>query len=46
MHPVEIIKDLFFNSEYKLKYEAIMKDFRKRGIIKEKHGKIFTAVKP
>jgi hydroxyacylglutathione hydrolase len=38
--------DLYFNGEYQAKYEAIMKDFRKRGIIKEKHGKIFTTVKP
>jgi glyoxylase-like metal-dependent hydrolase (beta-lactamase superfamily II) len=38
--------DLYFNSEYRLKFEAIMKDFRKRGIIKEKHGHIFTTVKP
>jgi hypothetical protein len=38
--------DLYFNGEYQAKYEAIMKDFGKRGIIKEKHGKIFTTVKP
>ena len=38
--------DLYFNSEYKPKYEAIMKDFQKRGIVKEKQGKIFTIVKP
>jgi len=37
--------DLYFNAEYKLQFEAIMQDFRKRGIIKEKHGKIFTTVK-
>jgi glyoxylase-like metal-dependent hydrolase (beta-lactamase superfamily II) len=38
--------DLYFNGEYKPKYEDIMKDFQKRGIVKEKHGKIFTIVKP
>jgi glyoxylase-like metal-dependent hydrolase (beta-lactamase superfamily II) len=38
--------DLYFSGEYQAKYEDIMKDFRKRGIIKEKHGKIFTIVKP
>jgi hypothetical protein len=38
--------DLYFNGEYRTKYEAIMKDFRKRRIIKGKHGKIFTTVKP
>ena len=37
--------DLYFNSEYKLKYESIMKDFRKRGIVKEQNGKLFTTVK-
>jgi hydroxyacylglutathione hydrolase len=38
--------ELYFNGEYQAKYEAIMKDFRKRGIVKEKHGKIITTVKP
>ena len=38
--------DLYFNGEYQTKYEAIMKDFRKRGIVKEKNDKIFTSVKP
>ena len=38
--------DLYFSGEYQARYEDIMKDFRKRGIIKEKHGKIFTIVKP
>ncbi|MEJ2726915.1 MAG: MBL fold metallo-hydrolase [Deltaproteobacteria bacterium] len=38
--------DLYFNGEYQTKYEAIMKDFRKRGIVKEQDGKIFTTVKP
>ncbi|MDH3886510.1 MAG: hypothetical protein OET63_19990, partial [Desulfobacterales bacterium] len=38
--------DLYFNGEYQAKYEAVMRDFRKRGIVKEKHDKIFTTVKP
>jgi len=38
--------DLYFNGEYQAKYEAVMQDFRKRGIVKEKHDKIFTTVKP
>lgn len=38
--------DLYFNGEYQSKYEAIMQDFRKRGIVKEQHGKILTTVKP
>jgi glyoxylase-like metal-dependent hydrolase (beta-lactamase superfamily II) len=38
--------DLYFNGEYRVKYEAVMQDFQKRGIVKENHGKIFTTVKP
>ena len=38
--------DLYFNGEYQANYEAIMKDFRKRGIVKEQNGQLFTAVKP
>ena len=38
--------DLYFNGEYRAKYETITKDFRKRGIIREKHGQIFTIVRP
>ena len=38
--------DLYFNGEYRAEYEAIMQDFRKRGIVKEQHDKIFTTVKP
>jgi hypothetical protein len=38
--------DLYFNSEYKLKYEAIMKGFKKCGIVKEQNGLMFTTVKP
>lgn len=38
--------DLYFNSEYQKKYEGIIKDFQKRGLIKEQHGQFFTTVKP
>ena len=38
--------DFYFNGEYQAKYEAIMKDFRKRGIVKEQGGQLFTSVKP
>jgi glyoxylase-like metal-dependent hydrolase (beta-lactamase superfamily II) len=38
--------DLYFNGEYRAKYEAVMADFRKRGTVTEQEGKIFTTVKP
>jgi hypothetical protein len=38
--------DLYFNKDYRLQYDAIMRDFRKRGIVIEQNGRIFTAVKP
>jgi hypothetical protein len=38
--------DLYFDGEYQAKYETIMKNFRKRGIVKEQDGKILTTVKP
>jgi len=38
--------DLYFNAEYQAKYEAIMKDFRKRGIIKTQNGIMSTTVRP
>ena len=38
--------DLYFNSEYKLKYDAIMNDFQKRGIVKVKEGQLYTTIKP
>ena len=38
--------DLYFNGEYQAKYEAIMKNFLKRGIVREQNGKILTTVKP
>ena len=37
--------DLYFNGQYGAKYEAIMKDFHKRGILKEHQGKILTTIK-
>ena len=38
--------DLYFNGEYQAKFDSVMQDFRKRGLVKEKYGKIFTTVKP
>ena len=38
--------DLYFNGEYRLKYDAIMKNFRKRRIVKEKNGQLYTTIKP
>ena len=38
--------DLYFDSDYRLKYDAIMKDFRKRGILKEEKGQVYTVIKP
>ena len=38
--------DLYFGSEYELKYNEIMRDFLKRGIIRLKNGNLFTIVKP
>jgi hydroxyacylglutathione hydrolase len=38
--------DLYFNKDYRLQYDAIMRDFCKRGIVIEQNGRIFTAVKP
>jgi len=38
--------DLYFNGEYQAKYEAIMKDFRKRGIVKTQNGIMSTTVRP
>ena len=45
-HWFKVTVDLYFNGEYQANYEAIMKDFRKRGIVKEQNGQLFTAVKP
>ena len=38
--------DLYFNGQYKLKYDVIMKDFQKRGIIKENNGQVYTTIRP
>jgi hypothetical protein len=38
--------DLYFNAEYQATYEAIMKDFRKRGIVKTQNGIMSTTVRP
>jgi len=38
--------DLYFDSEYRLKYDAIMQDFQKRRIVKEKNGQVYTIIKP
>ncbi len=38
--------DLYFNAEYGPIYNAIMKDFRKRGIVKTRKGHMFTTIKP
>ena len=37
---------LYFNSEYEAKYTEIMNTFFKKGIIKQKNGDLYTAVKP
>jgi hypothetical protein len=38
--------DLYFNGEYELKYNEIIRTFNKRGIIRRKNGNLFTIVKP
>ena len=38
--------DLYFNGEYEMKYDEIMKIFFERGIVKQKEGRLFTTVKP
>ena len=38
--------DLYFNSEYELKYDEIMTGFLQRGIVKRRNDRIFTTVKP
>lgn len=38
--------DLYFNKDYRLQYDTIMKDFCKRGIVKEQNSQIFTGVNP
>ena len=38
--------DLYFNSEYEMKYNEIMNTFFERGIIKRENENLFTTVKP
>jgi len=38
--------DLYFSGEYELKYNELIRNFHKRGIIKRKNGNLFTTVKP
>jgi glyoxylase-like metal-dependent hydrolase (beta-lactamase superfamily II) len=38
--------DLYFNGEYEIKFDEIMKSFLERGIVKRKGGCLFTTVKP
>lgn len=38
--------DLYFNSDYRFKYDEIMNGFFDRNIVKMKDGKLFTTIKP
>jgi len=38
--------DLYFNEEYKQKYDELIADFFNRGIVKQKNRKLYTTVKP
>jgi glyoxylase-like metal-dependent hydrolase (beta-lactamase superfamily II) len=38
--------DLYFNSEYELKYNDVMKNFIRRGIVRRQNGNLMTVVKP
>jgi hypothetical protein len=38
--------DLYFNSEYEMKYNEIMNTFLGRGVINRENGNLFTTVKP
>ncbi|MEE4354532.1 MAG: MBL fold metallo-hydrolase [Desulfatiglans sp.] len=38
--------DHYFRREYELKYNEIMNDFLRRGIIERRNGSLFTTVKP
>jgi hydroxyacylglutathione hydrolase len=38
--------DLFFNSEYRQKYDEVKSDFLRRDIVRRKDGRLFTTVKP
>lgn len=37
--------DLYFNSEYELKYTEVMKAFLQRGIVRRENGKLYTTIK-
>ena len=37
--------DLFFDGEYKQKYQEIMSDFLRRDIVRRQNGTLFTTVK-
>ncbi len=38
--------DLFFNSEYRQKYDEVMSEFLRRDIVRRKDGTLFTTVEP
>jgi len=38
--------DLYFNGEHETKYNNILKDFLKRGIVKRQNGSFSTTIKP
>jgi glyoxylase-like metal-dependent hydrolase (beta-lactamase superfamily II) len=38
--------DLYFNGDYRGMYDKVVGDFRNRGIVKAKNGKLVTTVKP
>jgi len=38
--------DLYFNSEYEMKYNEVMNDLLERGVVKRENDYLFTTVKP
>jgi hypothetical protein len=38
--------DLYFNSEYELKYNDVTQNFMRRGIVRRQKGDLITVVKP
>ena len=38
--------DLYFDKEYKQKYDELITDFFNRAIVKQRDGKLYTTVKP
>ena len=38
--------DLYFDKEYKQKYDELITDFFNRGIVRQRDGKLFTTIKP